>query len=323
LAGVGIASQFACAPRASTLRVALDWGPGSEHAGLLRAIRLGEFAAKGIPVSFTPGGANAPNPLVTLSAGRSDIVAANWLSTVDAINKGNDFVVLGANFPQNPGGVLSRPSKPIRTAADIVGKRMLVEDPSLSAILDGMLAFAGVKGEYKSILTGFSADPLFAGDGDGYLCFVTNQPIVLENMGLKPEKDFVLASFHQLGYDIPEGLIVVSRSTLTHRRAALVDFLEVLLRSWNAHAAAPRDDIQSIVQAYGQDYGLDLKTELEKDRLQEPLMLSPDGRRLAITDGQVDKMLQLAGLTGRAVPVRQKIFDASVLAEAAARVAHA
>lgn len=197
----------------------------------------------------------------------------------------------------------------------------MIQDPSLSVIFDGMLAFAGLKPDYKVIPTGFSADPLFAGDGDGYLCFVTNQPLELEGMGMTPEKDFILATFEDLGYNIPETLMVVQRSYLTSKREQIVDYLEVLLRSWKAHDANPDFDIKYIVDTFGQDFGLQFDLEKKKDRLQSKLTFAPGGQeRFQIADAQFEKMYELAKLTGRVAPKREQIIDMSLLSDAAARL---
>lgn len=305
----------------SEFRVALDWLPSSQYAGLFCALQDGFFASKQLNVDFTPGGPNAPSPLVLLAAGKADAAAGTWLSTLDAIAKGDDFVIIGAEFPQSPGGILSLPNNPIRKAGDINGKTMMIQDPSLSVIFDGMLAFAGEKPDYKVIPTGFSADPLFAGDGDGYLCFVNNQPLELENMGMKPEKDFVLASFHDLGYDIPESLMVVTRDALSKNRSRMVDYLEALLRGWKHHQENPDGTLRYIVDTYGQEYGLQLDLEKKKDALQSKLTYPPGGGgRLQIADPQVNRMYELAKLTGRSAPSKDAVIDMSLLKEAALRV---
>ena len=313
--------RLAVAADTRTLSVALDWIPSVQYAGLFSAIQTGLFEQKKLKVDFTPGGPNAPSPLVLLAAGKADIAAGTWLSTLDAINKENDLVIIAAEFPQSPGGILSLPTKPIRTAADINGKTMMIQDPSLSVIFDGMLAFAGIKPDYKVIPTGFSADPLFAGDGDGYLCFVVNQPLELEARGMQRDKDFVVASFMELGYSIPEALMVVSRSFLTENRSLLVDYLEMLLRGWQQHDADPDTAVQHIVDSYGQDYGLDFEVERQKSDLTSKLTFAPGGSgRLVIEDEQIARMLELAKLTNRSTAKPDSIIDLSLLKEAAARL---
>ncbi|SDK32902.1 ABC-type nitrate/sulfonate/bicarbonate transport system, substrate-binding protein [Agrobacterium fabrum] len=316
-----LTAQRAVSKDAKLVQIAWDWLPSSQYAGFFKAAQDGLFEKKNLKVEFTPGGPNSPSPLILLAAGKADVAAGTWLSTLDAIAKGNDFVVIGAEFPQSPGGILSLPAKPIRKASDINGKTMMIQDPSLSVIFDGMIAFAGEKPDYKVIPTGFSADPLFQGDGDGYLCFVNNQPLELENMGMQPEKDFVLATFHELGYDIPETLMVVTRASLEKERSTLVDYLEALLQGWKEHEQDPEKTLSYLVKTYGQDYGLQLDLEKKKDALQAKLTYPPGGGgRFQIADSQIDRMYDLAKLTGRGAPAREAVIDMSLLTEAMARM---
>lgn len=70
-----------------------------------------------------------------------------------------------------------------------------------------------------------------------------------------------------------------------------------------------------------QDYGLQLDLEKKKDTLQSKLTYPPGGSgRFQIADSQVDRMYQLAKLTGRNALARETIVDMSLLAEAAARI---
>jgi ABC-type nitrate/sulfonate/bicarbonate transport system substrate-binding protein len=321
LLGVAALPSFSFAGETVAVRNAFDWIPSEQYAGFYKAMEDGGFLAKNLNVSSSSGGPNSPPPFVLLAGGQADIGFGTWLSLLDAVGKGNDFVVIGASFPQSPGGILSLPSKPVRTPADINGKRMMIQDPSLSVIFDGMLAFAGIKPDYEVVSVGFSAEPLLAGDGDGYLCFVTNQPLALEAMGLVKDKDFVLATFHELGYDIPETLMVVPRSFIEQHRGALVDYLEALLRGWKAHDADPQQMMHYIVEKFGVDFGYEFDVEMQKNAIQTPLTFAPGGGgRFDITDEQITRMYELASLTKRTPPKASSIIDLSMLREAAARL---
>ncbi len=74
-----------------------------------------------------PGGPNAPKPLVTLAAGKIDIGYGGWLPFLDAVARGNDFVLIAATFSVSPLGILSLAGNPIKKASDIVGKKILAQ----------------------------------------------------------------------------------------------------------------------------------------------------------------------------------------------------
>ena len=64
-----------------------------------------------------------------------------------------------------------------------------MQSPSNTTIVDSILTAAGLPLEYEMVPTGFLPEPLLAGDGDAFLCFATNQPITLEQMGMAAGKD--------------------------------------------------------------------------------------------------------------------------------------
>jgi hypothetical protein len=189
----------ASAPSATArLTVALNWLPNVEYAGLWIAMEKGYFRDEGLEVGFQPGGPNAPLPLVTVAAGNAQIGYANWLPFLDAIAKGHDFVLIGTTFPNSPLGILSLAAKPIRRPADLVGTKVLVQGPSERAAVEATLLLNNLPKRVEFVQASFSPEPLLSRQGDGYTAFATNQPITLERMGLRRDKDFpfLRASHH-------------------------------------------------------------------------------------------------------------------------------
>jgi hypothetical protein len=68
------------------------------------------------------------------------------------------------------------------------------------------------------IPTGFSPDALINGQGDAYFCYVTNQPTMLEKMGLKRDQDFYVTRIYDLGYHVLSSLLFVERRFLDRNR---------------------------------------------------------------------------------------------------------
>src|ERR1700722_14181824 len=175
-AGAALLSTGCRRHRARELTMSLSWVPDVEYADLWVALERRYVADAGLRFNYLPGGPNAPSPVLEISAGEADFGDADWLSFCDAILQGNDFVILAALFPVGPAGLISLPAQPVRTPADLVGKRFLVQGATERAVLQALFRINGLPEQYTMVPVGFSAEPLLQGAGDAYFCFVTNQP---------------------------------------------------------------------------------------------------------------------------------------------------
>src|SRR5476651_2564856 len=147
------------------VRVALAWINNVEYAGLWIGEDKGYFKEEGIEVKTLSGGPNAPPPQVTIAAGGADIGYATWLPYLDAVGRGNDFVLVAGTYPVFPLGIISLPGKPILKAADIVGKKILAQGPNERTVIDATLALNNLPKTWDFVPAGFSPEPLLAKAG--------------------------------------------------------------------------------------------------------------------------------------------------------------
>lgn len=298
---------------------ALGWVPNVEYADLWVAEARGYFAEENCPLKIWPGGPNAPQPVVEVAAGLAHTGDAEWLPLLDAILRGNDFVIIASIFPVHPGGLMSLAKLPIRAPADLPGKRFLVQGPSERTTIEATFKLNNLAADYQLVPVGFSPEALLNGAGDAYYCFITNQPIVLENMGLHLGKDFFVTRLDQLGYKVPSTLLFVERQTLKHRRQELVGFLKARLRGKMDNDKDPAYAANLTVDRYGADLGLDLDHELRTNKLQLPLYQTPGSRGpYWISDDDLRKNMYGAAIaSGRTrLPDPSRIMDMSLLEEA-------
>ena len=305
--------------RPGELTMSLGWIPDVEYADLWVALDRGYMADAGLRFSYLPGGPNSPPPVLEIAAGEADFGDSEWLPFCDALNQGNDLQIIASLFPVGPAGLISLPAHPVRTPADLVGKRFLVQGPNERAMLQALFRINGLAENYTMVPVGFSPEPLLEGAGDAYVCFVTNQPQSLARMGLRQGTDFIVTRLYDLGYRVCASLLAVERRTLQRRRSELVRFLGALLRGHAANMADPAYGARLAVERYGADLGLDLAQQTTLNRLQLALETEPgaqipfwfSARALAGT------MYSIARLTGRPpLPPPQRLRDMSLLEEA-------
>ena len=292
--------------------------PDVEYADLWVALDRGYFAQEGIHLKVWPGGPNAPQPVVELSARQADVGEAEWLPFVDAVLLGNDFVLIASIYPIHPGGLLSLPRRPIRKAADLVGARFLVQGPSERTTIQATFKLNHLPMDYELIPVGFSPEALLNGAGDAYYCFITNQPLTLENMGLRPGQDFFVTRLDELGYKVPSTLIFARRETLRSRRSELVGYLRARLRGAKENSRDPSYAASLAVDRYGADLGLNLKQQTKTNELQIPLYQTPNARGpFWIDEDLSNHMFEAAKASGRlGLPEPSHIVDMTLLEDA-------
>ena len=252
------------------LRVALGWISNVEFAGFWIADDRGYYAQEGLEVEFLPGGPNAPQPTQTLAGGGAEIaIPVAMQAFISAVNEGNDFVAYGTMFQNAPSALLSMASRPVRSAQDLVGARVLGQQ-GVQPYIEAAMRLAGVPVEYEFIPVGYEPSPLVEGQGDVYTCFATNQPIMLEQQGMVQDRDFVVTTYEQLGLPQYASLLLSQRSWLEANRPVVERFMRATIRGWQDNAADPAVAARLTVENYGADLGLDLAQQTRENELQIP-----------------------------------------------------
>lgn len=315
--------QLARAQALSPVTVALSWVPNVEYAGLWIAADRGYFRQEGLDMKFLPGGPNAPLAPVSVAAGRAELGYATWLPFLDAVQKGNDFVAIGATFPITPVGILSLPKKPIRTAKDINGSKILVPGPNERAAIEATLKLNKLPVAYTPVPAGFSPEALLEGAGDGYVGYATNQVITFEKQGLVQGKDFFFTPLDSLGFKAAAALIFTQRKTLQTQRPRMVAFMRALVHGWKDNERESLAGARLATEKYGRDLGLDLRQQTAQALAQNKLLhdpAAPDLPPMALNEKSVaGGMYATAMAAGRTnLPPVERLFDFSVVRDAAA-----
>ncbi|QJQ94839.1 MULTISPECIES: ABC transporter substrate-binding protein [Halomonadaceae] len=302
------------------VRVAQTWVPNIEYGGLWVAIENGYFDEEGLNVDYIPGGPNATRPEIVVASGNAEIGYTNWIPFLDAVARGNDFVMLAATLPVSPLGIISLPGKPILAAQDMAGSRILAQRATEREVVNATFTLNDLEAEWESIPTGFSPEPLLAGDGDGYTAFETNQVITLEMMGLERDEDFHFVLFDELGFTSSNGVLFTTRDYLEEERESVIGFMRALTRGWIENEQDPDAAVELVVNNFGADLGLDPEQQRRQNETQIQLMRpydDPDHRLLTLDKAVIaGPMYDAARASGREeLPNVDQIVDTTIMQE--------
>ena len=306
--------------RAGELTMALGWVPDVEYADLWVALDRRYIANEGLHFNYLPGGPNAPQPVLEISAREADFGDSDWLPFCDAITQGNDFVILASLFPVTPIGLISlsrltqcTPQQTCSTNAS------WYRDPTNAPCCRRSSASTACPRTTPWSPSAFPPSLCSQRAGDAYFCFVTNQPQSLARMGLRQGTDFYVTRLYDLGYRVSTSLLTIERKTLKNRRSEMVRFLGALLRGHAVNAADPAYGARLAVDRYGADLGLDLQQQTTLNRLQIPLETEP-GAKIPFwfsEEAFAGPMYAVARVSGRPpLPPPARLRDMSLLEEA-------
>jgi ABC-type nitrate/sulfonate/bicarbonate transport system substrate-binding protein len=322
LAGGGLRAADSSAGRPGTIRTALSWIPNHQFAGMWIALDRGWFDAAGVKVEWRPGGPNTPNPVERVASGEVQFgQQANPRPVLEAIVRGNDFVVVGSRFQRQPGGLLSLAKAPVREPKDMVGKRIIGPTPTDARTIETALKANKLPADFTFVPGGTDPQALLDGQADAMVAFATNQPLALEAKGLVKDKDFFHRTWDELGVPGYSNFLFVPRRWLDENRDLMVRYLRAEIRGWKENERDPALGAQLAADKFGAEFALDRKRELRSNQLQIPMLHSEDTQRNGLfwvnrdrLAGPVYDALRAGGV--ERLPDVDRILDMSVLKSA-------
>lgn len=301
-----------------TVKTQLSWIKNVEFAGWWIALENGYFDDEGVTAEFLAGGPSAPKGEATVIGGSSDLgLDTSLIPFMSAIGSGADLVMFAAQFQINPSGLLSLADNPVNVPEDLVGKRIGVQENSGGErIIDGIFKVNKLPLEREYVPVGFDPSPLLEGACDVYTCYVTNQPLILEDKNI----DYVVKTNDEFNQPNYANFVFGKRSYVEENHDALVGWLRATIKGWQDNRADAALGAEVSV-AQGKALGLKLDQQTRENEAQIPLMeneLTRDKGLFWISkealEGPMYKALRAAGYNN--LPDVDSIVDLSILEDA-------
>ena len=210
---------------------ATDWLAQAEHGGFYQAVAEGIYKKHGLDVTLKMGGPQV-NGLQLLAAGQLDVVMADALQVVSAIEQNVPVTAIAATFQKNPTAIIAHPC--IAKLEDLKGQPIAIGAASNTTFWPWLKQRYGFTDSQKRPY-GFSVQPFLADKTLSQQGFATSEPFTIEKAGVTPVV-FLLAD---LGYPPYSEVLVVTRDTLAKRRDALARFVRASAEGWKRYLADP------------------------------------------------------------------------------------
>jgi ABC-type nitrate/sulfonate/bicarbonate transport system substrate-binding protein len=306
-------SKSAAAKGFGTLTYRLSWVENVEFAGAYIADSRGYYTAEHFSgCSLLPGGPSATAMEADVVTKKAIVAISSPDITAAAVAKGAPLKIIGAQFQKNPIAVMSMASRPILEPQDLYGKRIGVQATN-EALWNSFLVSAKLDpSRITKVPVQFDPTPLTQGTVDGWLAFVTNEPIQLQLKGFQVKT--MLVADH--GYPMVAEIYIVRTDTIAGQRDMLKAFLRAEIKGWTDNLRDPSLGANLAVNTYGRNLGLSANEQLLESQGQNRLMHNADTKANGIFTVS-DTLLQqnIAVLKTGGVDVRADLFDLSLLKE--------
>ena len=294
------------------ITVQLSWIKNSEFAGEFMADSKGYYKDAGFKkVTLTPGPTSTEN---LVASGKATFGLSNSVSTAQAIaNEQAPLKVVGTTYQKNPFTILSIANKGnIKTPQDMIGKKIGVQAPN-ATLFDALLKANGIdKSKVKIVPVQFDPSVLTDGQVDGFLAYVTNESIIVQDKGFKVTN----LPFADNGLPFVAESIIATDQTIKEKPDVVKAFLEAEIKGWKDACADPSAGAKLAVDDYGKGLKLEMDKELKQAQLQCSDLIATDETKANGTFTISDKMKaeNIATLKNAGVKITSdQLFDTSIL----------
>lgn len=295
----------------------LDWIKNIQFAGEYFADSKGYFKAAGFDkLALIAGGAASTSPEAMVLTKKVQLALTSPITTAAAIaEQGAPLKVIAAEYQKAPFCIVSVEEKtPIRTVADLKGKKIGIQTGTNEAIWKGFLKINNLS---SSDLTQVPAlyDPTVVTNGtvDGFMAYVTNEPVLLKSQGFHP----VTLMFADNGMELFTDAVIVTENMIKTQRDMLKAFLKADIQGWKAAIAAPADAAKLAVNLYGKDQKLQVAEQTQEATIQNSLIATPETKAsglLTMSQRLVDQTVKSLQAMGTKITAEQ-LVDTSLITE--------
>ena len=291
----------------------LGWIWDVEFAGQIVAQENGYYKEEGLNLEIRPGGPQVDD-MVLLMARKAIVAITDVMTTGQAVSHGAKTKIIGSILQKVPFSITSLPDRPIRTPKDMVGKKIGVPSKQIWAI-KFLCDTNHVDFHSITVLpTGYDPAPLVNRQVDGFLSFVTKQPVQLEQKGI-PTVSLLMADF---GFNEFSDCLVVRADSLQDpaQRAALKNILRATIRGWQDAVDDPAKAAKTVTTNFGAQYSLNEAVQTKSLVGQIPLVATEESQKsglLTMSEAAIAANIETMGRVG--LTIKRDLFDTTLIQE--------
>lgn len=316
--GVGLGGSVLLGASAShaadkiKIKLQTDWVASSRYLGEVVAQEMGFYAEEGVSVTIELGGpTNTGVPSV--AAGSTDLGLISTSPTILAARSGNiPLKCIAVGYQRHPYSLYSLPKKPIRSAKDLVGKKIGIAKSGFIVIQAVMKKNNLPLDSVELIALANDVAPLFSGQVDAVASWATDAT-KLSKIGAEA----IPLAFWDTGVQLYANPYYATDTMIEQRPDMLAAFIAGTARGWAYAKEMPESAIDMLIKAYPV---LDRGSELKSVQTALGYALNADTKtegwgamRKAMWQNQVDLFEQIGQFKDGIVPTVDDVMTMKIL----------
>ena len=226
--------------------IELKWFHQFQFAGIYAAKEKGFYKAEGLDVTILERDKKS-SPLKDVESGKVQFGISDSTIIRERL-KGKKVVILAAIFQHSPLVILTLEKNKLLSPLELKGKRVMYQRNVDDAIIIGMFNEFGIdREEYEFVPHSFNDDALLRGEVDAMSAYLSNQPFIYKNKGIKIN----IIKPINYGLDFYGDMLFTSESYLKENKETALAFRRATIRGWDYALDHPGEVIHWIKKIYG------------------------------------------------------------------------
>jgi NitT/TauT family transport system substrate-binding protein len=215
---------------AEAVNFGTDWKAEAEHGGYYQAIAKGIYQKHGLEVNLRPGGPQV-NHAQLLAAGVLNFnIASNSFVPLNFVQQKIPMVTVAAIFQKDPSVLIAHPGQGDDTLAALKGKPIMIGSDTRVTAWQFLKQKFGYTDDQIRPYT-FSAAPFLADPTAIQQGYLTSEPFVIEQQGVKP----VVLLLADAGYGSYGALIETSQKLAQEKPELVQRFVDASIEGWYSY----------------------------------------------------------------------------------------
>jgi NitT/TauT family transport system substrate-binding protein len=210
------------------IKFATDWRAEAEQGGFYEALANGEYAKRGLKVTFVPGGPGVNVPQLVASGAVDLGIGSNSFIVLNLAAEHVPVKAVAAFMQKDPQVLIAHPDVGIKSLADMKGHPILLGDASVTAFWVWLKAKYGFSDDQIRKYT-FSNAPFLADKRIVQQGYVTSEPYTIEKEGHMKPAVFLLADS---GYPSYAAMVLAPDRLIGANPAAVQAFVKASAQGW-------------------------------------------------------------------------------------------